>query len=353
MGLRTALRLLREAENGGTVGAPVARRPAAVVGSPWASGDLERIVWSDIYGSDMPYPLTRARAMSIPAVARARGLLTSSIARCPLIAMRADVPVTPQPTWTYRTDGVVPPQARALWTVDDVIFNGWSLWAVERDADGYLLTALRVPPEWWQLDQDGVVWLNGQQPDPRSVKLIGGPHEGILNFGNDALSAASKLEATAARYASNPAPVVELHETSEYSMDDDERAALRTDWMTARNDPMGAVAFTNNAIDLRVHGAVPENLLLQGRNAAAVDAARIVGVPAAMVDATVAESSLTYETVNGRAGQFLDYGVTAYADAIASWLSMDDVVPRGQRVAFDLTQLQTLAPSPTGAPTED
>ena len=160
-------------------------------------------------------------------------------------------------------------------------------------------------------------------------------------------------EVTAARYARNPVPTIELHETSEYELSDDERAALKADWIRARRDPDGGVAFSNSAIEVKTHGAVPENLLLEGRNGSAVDCARIVGVPAAMVDATVAQASLTYETVSGRQGQFLDYGVEAYAAAIASWLSMDDVVPRGQRVAFDLSELRTLTPGPTGPVTED
>jgi hypothetical protein len=72
-----------------------------------------------------------------------------------------------------------------------------------------------------------------------------------------------------------------------------------------------------------------------------------------MADATNAGASLTYETTAGRNGQFIDYGVGLYMDAIAARLSMDDVVPRGQRTAFDVTQLTVTSPLPTGAPTDD
>ena len=79
----------------------------------------------------------------------------------------------------------------------------------------------------------------------------------------------------------------------------------------------------------------------------------MVSSPAAMADATNAGASLTYETTEGRNGQFIDWGVGLYMDAIAARLSMDDVVSRGQRVAFDTTELRALAPAPTGATTND
>ena len=56
-----------------------------------------------------------------------------------------------------------------------------------------------------------------------------------------------------------------------------------------------------------------------------------------MLDATTAGASLTYETVAGRNAKFIDYGVALYLEPIEARLSMDDVVPRGQRVAFDLS----------------
>ena len=94
------------------------------------------------------------------------------------------------------------------------------------------------------------------------------------------------------------------------------------------------------------------HLLVEGRNAAAVDCARTVGVAAAMVDATVPKASLTYETQQGRGLEHTEYGVEPYAEAIAARLSLDDVVPRGQRMRFDFgTDLGAV--QPTGQPVED
>jgi hypothetical protein len=77
----------------------------------------------------------------------------------------------------------------------------------------------------------------------------------------------------------------------------------------------------------------------------------MISSPAAMADAEA--GSLTYETTSGRGQQFLDYGAKFYMDPIAARLSMDDVVPRGQRTAFDTGQLTTITPAATGPATED
>ena len=81
--------------------------------------------------------------------------------------------------------------------------------------------------------------------------------------------------------------------------------------------------------------------------------ARLVGLPASLVDATAAGASLTYETSAGRNQQAVDYGFAAYMAALAGRLSMDDVVPRGQHVAWDLSDLTGLATTPTGPTLED
>jgi hypothetical protein len=79
----------------------------------------------------------------------------------------------------------------------------------------------------------------------------------------------------------------------------------------------------------------------------------VASMPAAMVDATTAGASLTYETTAGRNAELLDYGLNLYMDAITARLSMDDVVTPTQSVRFDTTQLRAAQPSPTGPTTED
>lgn len=326
--------------------------------SPYAptADQLSAIVWADVLGTDYT-PVTRGVAMAVPAVARLRHLLCGIVASVPLVQMTGDVKDTAQPPWMQRTDGDLSPWHRMLWTVDDHLFYGWSLWAGRRGAatDGNpLLATARVPWDRWNIDTaTGKILVDGQQVRSDQAILLPGPHGGILNDGSTIIRLAADNLQAAANAARNPNPNVNLHYTGEEPMDVADRDALIKIWADARRGLNGGVGFTNKYVEATVMGSHLDKLLIEGRNADAVDVARQGSVPASMLDANAAGASLTYETAEGRNQQLLDYGAKFYMDAIAARLSQDDCVSRGHRTAFDLTQLTTLTPSPTGAPTDD
>jgi hypothetical protein len=326
-----------------------------LVESPWANNDyLQAVVLADLFGGG-PLPLTRSEAMRVPAVARARHVLCPTIARLPIRCYAVDQLVEPQPTWPQRTDGPLSPFHRMLWTVDDILFYGWSLWLADRGTDSFPLRMSRVPRDQWEFDDDdGVIDPDGNPYPADEVVLIPGPHEGILTFGVDAIRDAASLQRASRRTAESPVPAVELHQTNDAPMGETDIDALVARWVKARNTPGGGgVSYTPKSIELRTHGAPAESLLLDGRNGAAVDIARVVGIPAATIDATQATASLTYETQQGRNAELVDYGLAAYMAAISARLSMDDIVPRGQRSAFDAEELLGPMPGTTGAVTDD
>jgi hypothetical protein len=315
---------------------------------------LDRVVFSQLWDVDADQlPLDRARAITIPAVAAARLKICATIARLPLRSWRDDDLVDPQPRWISRTDRDVSPFHRMLWTVDDILFYGWSLWIADRDADGQVIAATRIPKYRWTFSTDELVEIDGQ-PVPatiaRDLILIPGPHEGILTFGSPTLRHAANLTRAADRTAETPTPNLELHQTTDRPMAPDDIKALIGGWAAARRGRNGGVAYTNSAIEAREHGAPAEHLLVEGRNVAAIDIARICGVPASMIDA-YSGYSLTYQTVEGRNRELVEYGLAPYMAAISARLGMDDVVPRGQRVVFDLEDY--LAATVGGLGTQD
>jgi hypothetical protein len=335
--------------------APTQVGPAAPSAFHPAPTTLEAVVWADLTGADNIL-LVRAAAIAIPALARQRHMLCGTAARCPLVAMAGATPLeeAAQPRWMTRTDGAVSPYHRMLWTVDDLLFHGWSLWDAQRGHGGELLHAERVNPDRWEVDEyTGRILVDGEPRRPETVIAIPGPHEGILNFGAAALRRTIANLDAAANAARNPSAYLELHYTGDADLTDPQIDAHVQRWAAARRGENGGVAWTNKVLELKEHGTHEAHLLIEGRNADAVDVSRLVSSPAAMADATNAGASLTYETTEGRNGEFLDYGVSLYMDAIAARLSMDDVVPRGQRTAFDTSELRALAPTPTGAPTND
>ncbi|MFW5473694.1 phage portal protein [Knoellia sp. CPCC 206450] len=320
------------------------------VKSPWSTGHLERIVWADILGTEA-LPVTRAEAMGVPAIARARHILVSTISECPLVTLDNEAPGSPTP-WLQHTSTTTSPQHRMAWTVDDLIFYGWSLWVVGRDDDNKIIDAARCPFEWWKFGEGGVILVNDEEVPADSVVLIPGYHEGILNFAPRTVRGARELESQWAARASNPIPATELHHTDTDKLENHEIRELVDSWTAALNETGGAVAYTPHNIEVKPHGTASADLLIQGRNAAAIDAARAVGVPAVMVDASNVNSTLTYETTAGRNLEFREFSLSLYMAPIRSRLSLDDVSAPGERVGFDTSQLTDL-PSPTGPNTED
>lgn len=322
------------------------------VGSPWTAGDLTAIVWADIFGGDVQ-PITRALAMAVPAVAKARHVLCSVIGPLPLLSMTGDTRDLVQPQWMQRTDGDLSPFHRMIWTVDDLFHYGWSLWAAKRGFDGDLLAAARVPYDRWAVDSDGFLTVDSQRVQADQAILIPGPHGGLLNDSSTIVRMAADNLQAAANAARNPNPNIDLHYTGDEPLPDDQRDSLIKVWSDARRGLNGGVGFTNKFVEAKTVGSHLDKLLIEGRNADAVDVARAAGIPAASVDANSAGASLEYTTAQTRNQELLDYGVQFYMDAIRFRLSQDDCVPRGHRTAFDLSQLTTLTPNPTGAPTSD
>lgn len=339
----------------------------------WTSSTLDSVVWSDILGGNV-LPISRPDAMAVPAAARARHLTCGAIARLPLATYRLETVVNPMPYWCQGSDGQLGDLSgadqertgieaqstfqRTLNTVDDHIFYGESLWAITRkDADGRPSRMVHVPWNGWDrvFTEDTHTWVftdYGGAPLDFPVVYIPGPHEGILNFAQRTIRAASALEVTAADVASRPFRI-ELHQTTDIELTKDERAQLIQATRAALADNNG-VLFTNAAVETKTHSLDPaSDLLIAGRNSSAVDIARVVSIPSAMIDAVTEGASLTYETTQGRNQEWIDFGLQLYVDAITSRLSMDDVVPAGQRTAFDLSALTTPAAPATGNATED
>lgn len=321
----------------------------------WSAGPaLQSIVWADVMGDQAYAPLTRAGAMAVPSVAKARHLLCAIIARLPLVQMTGATVDVDQPLWMQRTDGTLSPWHRMMWTVDDHLFYGWSLWAVKRGApsDGSPpLEMARVPYERWDVSAAGEIMVDQRTVLADQVVLIPGPHGGILNDAQTIIRLAGDNLQAAANAARNPNPNIDLH----YTGDDEtyDPAEIIKIWSDARRGLSGGVGFTNKWIEAKTLGSHLDKLLIEGRNADAVDIARAVALPAASLDATTTGASLEYTTGETRNQELLDYGASFYMDAIAARLSQDDCVVRGKRSAFDVSQFTSLTPAPTGAPTSD
>lgn len=357
MGILSSLRAVRSLPDLVASSAPYAPQRVEVE-SPWSAypSHLNQVVWPDLVGLENVLPMTRLEAMTVPAVARARRIICGAIAGMSLHVLRGDEVLPQQPSWLDRTDGALSPYHRMLWTVDDLMFWGWSLWSLTRGTDGAVLTADRIPWDRWDFDTVGRIVVDGELVADSSVCLIPGVDEGILWNGKNAIRHAARLLAAADKAATTPSAQTELHQTNDAPMTKEDRAQLIADWVAARRGDNGGVAMTPKSIEVRELGAANEHLLIDGRNAAAVDVARTVGVPAVMIDASPNSASLTYSTTESRNQELVDYGLAPYMSAISARLGMDDMCPRGQRVQFDAENFvgpgaRAVAPPDDGGPT--
>lgn len=315
--------------------------------SPWSSPHphhLAPVIHTDVLGA-MPRALTRDRAILIPALSRARQLIVSTIPRVPLVAKTADGGDVELPAFLAASSGTISPFHRMLWTIDDLFFYGWALWAVTRDDTGTITDAARVPYDMWEFDDKGTVIIDHTPADADAVILIPGVGEGILTYGAATLTEAINISNAVQRAAETPSAQIELHQTNEAPMTREKVDELVAAWAKARRGENGGVAYTSSGIEVREHGAAKEHLLIEGRNAVSVDVARHAGIPATLIDATLSGSSISYQNTSARMAELITFGLSPLMYAVTARLSQDDVTPPGIRIEFDSnTVIEELRP---------
>jgi hypothetical protein len=331
------------------------------VASPFSEGaGLAQVSLSELFGSDFAesLPLTRADAISIPSVSKARNLLVSVTSGFPLRCLAGEALAPDQPTWMYRTNGIVSPYERMTWTVDDGIFYGYSLWLTERGPipeggkRGPLLNAAWCPTEDWTVTDNQLIYL----PENRALKpdefiLFNFPFEGLLNIARRTLRGARDTEEAWVGRMRNPLPLINLHQTDD-SLTHEQVKGFVDAWSKARRSVNGAIGYTPPSIELEVEGEISVDLFTEGRNAIRTDVGSFLNVRASMLDGTSGIDSLTYTTKDGERNQFYELDLPFWTAPIEARLSMDDVVPRGQRIRFDKYDLYNL-PAATGPTVED
>lgn len=361
MGIFQAFRLAANVADSNVL--PFPRKATVAVASPYAdsSNALEQLVASDLLpaGADMP-KVSRSLALQVPAVAKARALLHSVIATRPLRAYRFDpdtgeqVRLTEQPTWLYRTDTGISPRMRTRLILDDLIFEEASVLLLNRGQGDEILEATHIPYSRWGVTQSGHIEIDRQVMSAEQVAWIPGPGPGLLAQARHTIEAALSTEQAWAARVRNPFPAMVLEHTDpDGELDDAEAKAFVEAVAAARRNPDSAVMYAGPRMRIVSHAADSTDLFESGRNAIRLDFGNYLNMPAAVLDGSVSEASLTYSTQEGRRNDFLDLTVPTYAGPIEDALSLDSIVPRGQFIRFDFTDLATSTATPTGPTVED
>ncbi|TQJ31952.1 phage portal protein [Microbacterium sp. SLBN-146] len=325
--------------------APLAAASGSLVPeSQWYETNAQALVYRDHFGSKYG-ELQRTAAMKVAPIKRGRAIIVGSISDLPLSAGAWDgvtwVPANRQPVWLTRCSGTQTPWHRMATTVDDLIFYGWSLWALNRSEAGTILDAYALPQNRWSFDQSTPLGIRIDKTpvtDPRNVILFQGPDEGILATGNEAVQSWAALGLARLAKAQNPIPAMVLQETEAGKVTQAEAEQYVKAWGDRRRDPNGMIGFLPSKLSLAVHGDIKPELYDQAFNALRLDVANLLNLPASLLDGSTATASLTYVTQEGERQSLIDW-LEYWLAPIEARLSMPDVTPQGQVVRFDRSNL--------------
>ena len=297
----------------------------------------------------------RNRAMSVPTISRARDLCASVIG-CMNLKMYTEMwngqemekmPLAPR-TWLRRIDPSVPNSFLLAWLFDDLFFFGRGfLYITTRTADGYPASFTRLPAAMVQtLDQSGPVWFapskqivfNGAEIDPANVVQFLSPIQGITYMSETSIATALKLEAARYRNSSSAIPAGILRQTGGEPLSAQELADLAAAFNAARET--NQTAALNEFVSYTETATSPDKMLLiDSSEYQSMEMARLCNIPPYLAGISV--GSYSYQSSAESRMDLWTFGVRAYADCIAGTLSMNNILPNGTMVEFDVEQYLT------------
>ena len=294
--------------------------------------------------------VSRAQAMQVPAVARARNIICATIGSLPLEVYReSNNSRVATPPFIRQPDPRMTGQSVYTFLAEDILFSGMGyLRILELGADGRPLSAewISVSRVERTLDNAGINVV-GYTVDGNKVPVSGlgslipftGYDEGLLVRAGITILTALALEKAVKRFADEPTPNVVLK--SNLPMPAERVTALLNSWKEARQTR--GTAFVNDTIDFQSIGFSPEQLTLnQARQYMASEIARACNFPEYYVGGN-AGGSLTYSNVTAERRSLIDLSLKPLMTCITQRLSDNDITPRGSIVKFDL--MEFYAPS--------
>ena len=289
---------------------------------------------------------TRALAMSVPSVARARNIICGTIGSLPLTTFNR---ITGQYVDPHRVINQPDPRVAGFviynWLAEDIWLYGAGYGQVLEmysSTDGGRVRAwTRVSPDRVTVDTDFLnTEITGYKVDGKAVPLQGvgslirfdGPDEGLLHRAGKTIAAAVYLENAAVNYAKEPAPTMVL-KSNGTNLTAERISALLSAWKTARQSR--STAFLNADVDLKEFGFDPKSMqLAEARQYVALELARACGIPAYFLSAE--QTSMTYSNAVTERRSLVDFSLRPILKAIEERLSLPDFTPNPVMVRFAL-----------------
>ena len=289
---------------------------------------------------------TREQAMGVPAIARGRNIICSSIASLPLEGYNKFTGAHVEPTQAiWQPDPRIPASATYAWLAEDLLFYGVAYGVV---LDAYASSDGSRIRSWTRVAPNRVTFnTNAQQTEITeylidglftpasgvgSIIVFSGLDEGVLTRSGRTIRAALELEKAAEVYAKEPVPTMVL-KSNGTNLTPERISKLLESWKISRTK--GATAFLNADVELQTLGFDPVKLQLnEARQYVALECARATGIPAYFISAET--TSMTYSNSIGERKALIDFSLRPIMTVIEQRLTMPDFTPYGTEIRYSV-----------------
>jgi HK97 family phage portal protein len=289
--------------------------------------------------------VSRDEAISVPSVMRCRNLIATTIGVMELEtyakATKEELPNLP---WVNQLSKSAPNSIILTALVDALIFYGAGYLEVtevfaddNRPARFDFVNNTRVQVQLNKkntfVDYYMVDGVERPMSGVGSLVTFQSPIDGILHAGSRILRAAIDLEKASATAASTPVPSGILR-NSGADLPPAEVAGLLAAWKRSRAER--STAYLTSTLEYQPTSFSPKDMMYnEAQQYMATQIARLFNVPAYYISADQ-NNSMTYANVQDERRQFVSLSLQPYISAIETRLSMDDLTPNTQFVAFDM-----------------
>ncbi len=281
--------------------------------------DLLSRATSTAIGASTWHPASIREALGVPAIYRAVSLIANTMGALSMDAFRNGVKLEPEerPRLIVRPDPFRIPREFFSQTGWNMATRGEAWWwTAARDTDGLPLSLISVPPQEVNVTENprdlrypSIEWRGREMRNDDMTQIVLNREPGALRgvgplqLCGAAVSVAVEAQEWAAEFFSSggvPSTLIK----SAIQLDEDEAKALKAQWV-------GVPSNVPRVIDPSIESVEDHNIdtssksMFEAREFQNQEAARMFGIPASLLDASVAGSSLTYQNLETEFGKFV------------------------------------------------
>lgn len=298
--------------------------------------------------------ISRADALRVPAVLRARNLIAGVSATLPIELRDRKTNELDDRHWVGEDpDPNLERTVVYAQTYEDLLFHSVSYWRITRFIENFPTEAEHVDrravsqhallgmpsqtiSEDLQFATRDPVFIDGVFVPSREVIRFISPNPPLLTYAARAIRTALLLDEAASRYARDPMPLGYFTDDEDQTdpLEDDEIRDVLNAWETARRERVWG--YVSRGLKLNeLKPPTPEQLqLVESRQHAVLDIARATGLDPE--DVGVSTTSRTYQNAVHRRLDLVNLVLMNYISGVQDRLSKPDVTPRTVRARVNI-----------------